>query len=93
MPAAIAFTMPAAHPCLEGHFPGRPLVPGVALLDVLAAHAGPLAGLDVVRFIVPVLPGATVDLAWTAGEAGRIDFTGHVGGRLVFRGRARAHGA
>ncbi len=89
MPQA-AFAMPADHPCLDGHFPGRPLVPGVALLDALAAQAGRLAGLETVRFLTPVTPGETVILAWTQGEGGRIDFTGHVHGRLVFRGRARA---
>lgn len=53
------------HPALPGHFPGRPLVPGVVLLDhvldaVEAAH-GPLAGLRLpqVKFLQPLLPGET----------------------------------
>jgi 3-hydroxymyristoyl/3-hydroxydecanoyl-(acyl carrier protein) dehydratase len=88
MPDA-AFVMPADHPCLAGHFPGRPVVPGVALLDALAVHLGPLAALDGVRFLAPVLPGEDVALAWSPDAAGWVAFTGHAGGRLAFRGRAR----
>lgn len=59
----MSFVIPTDHPCLPGHFPGRPLVPGVVLLErvveaVEAAH-GPLAGLRLpqVKFLQPLLPG------------------------------------
>lgn len=59
----MSFAISADHPCLPGHFPGRPLVPGVVLLErvveaVEAAH-GPLAGLRLpqVKFLQPLLPG------------------------------------
>ena len=32
-----SFTIPADHPTLPGHFPGRPVVPGVVLLDEVMA--------------------------------------------------------
>lgn len=58
------FTVPADHPCLPGHFPGRPLVPGVVVLDrVLAAvevaSGRPIEtlGLPQVKFLLPLLPG------------------------------------
>lgn len=53
----------ADHPSLPGHFPGRPVVPGVVLLDYVGATlagqwpAWRLAGLPSVKFVRPLLPG------------------------------------
>lgn len=59
------FTIPADHPSLPGHFPGRPLVPGVVVLErvveaIEAAH-GPMSALRLpqVKFLQPLLPGET----------------------------------
>lgn len=62
-PATTTFTIPHDHPCLPGHFPGRPIVPGVVVLDhVLAAietRHGALGSLRMpqVKFVQPLLPG------------------------------------
>lgn len=59
------FHIACDHPSLPGHFPGRPLVPGVVMLDrvldaIEAAH-GPLGVLTLpqVKFMQPLLPGET----------------------------------
>ena len=66
------FSIPPDHPSLPGHFPGRPIVPGVVLLDrvvaLLEAELGtPAAGLRLAqaKFLQPLLPGelARVELA------------------------------
>lgn len=63
MSEAARFAIDADHPALPGHFPGRPVVPGVVVLDrvlaaIEAAH-GPLGALRLpqVKFVRPLLPG------------------------------------
>ncbi len=71
----MTFTVMADHPCLPGHFPDRPIVPGVVLLDMIFAELGlaPTA-LAAVRFMRPVRPGDVVAVSRDGTRfAGRVD--------------------
>ena len=66
-------TYPHAHPALPGHFPGRPISPGVLLLasveDVLRDAGLRVVECTKVKFLTPVLPDQTVSI--------RIDVEAH----------------
>ncbi|WP_305805789.1 hypothetical protein [Stenotrophomonas sp. YIM B06876] len=86
------FTIPCDHPCLAGHFPGRPLVPGVVVLEQVLRAIARQTGLPVtalrlpqVKFMAPLLPGqaATIELE---GAAPRWRFTVLRDEQLLVRG-------
>ncbi len=76
---AMQFSIPSDHPSLPGHFPGRPVVPGVIVLErvleAIEATYGPLAALRLpqVKFTQPLLPGEIADVTIT-GNAPRWRF-------------------
>ncbi len=91
MTSADIFRIPASHPSLPGHFPGRPVVPGVVLLDRIIAAAQRacpgrrVAGLPAVKFLHPVRPEQDVAVHLTqAGDRVAVSCT--VDGREVLRG-------
>lgn len=86
------FTIAADHPCLAGHFPGRPLVPGVVLLEQVLRAVETRTGVDVgalrlpqVKFIAPLLPGQTATVA-LEGQAPRWKFSVARDGEVLARG-------
>ena len=83
------FVVPPTHPCLPGHFPGRPVVPGVLLLDealaLLAPHVpGTVTGISSAKFLHPVTPGEDVEVSVDPCTGA---FACDSAGRTVLRGR------
>jgi 3-hydroxyacyl-[acyl-carrier-protein] dehydratase len=92
------FAVPHDHPALPGHFPGRPIVPGVLVLDhvldAIEATCGPLRGglrLPQVKFLQPLLPGETACIA-LEGAAPRWRFKVLRGDILLASGEVVAMG-
>jgi 3-hydroxymyristoyl/3-hydroxydecanoyl-(acyl carrier protein) dehydratase len=74
-------TVARDHPAYEGHFPGRPILPGVVMLaEVLAAIEAatsvPAERWEIAnaKFLEPVLPGAPLTLVHEATGSGRVRF-------------------
>ncbi len=70
---AVVFSIPADHPCLAGHFPGDPIVPGVVVLDrVIDAVQGQadrgVTGIRRCKFARPLRPGERCTAEWTRQE-------------------------
>jgi len=95
MSEQLALHIAADHPAFPGHFPGRPIVPGVVLLDEAARALEAALGLGGTcwtlgnaKFLAPVHPGTPLHLRWqppsTAG--GSIAFTVEHAGAAVASG-------
>ena len=85
----------ADHPCLPGHFPGSPLVPGVVILDeVIAALAewrqnSQLSRIRMVKFLAPLQPeqAFTICLSVTNERAAEVVFCCRAEDRVIVEGR------
>lgn len=74
--------VPATHPALPGHFPGRPIVPAAWLLTLVAAmcertfgHPAAPLRLKHARFRAPLAPGMSLLVRLEARSAGEVAFT------------------
>ncbi|MHB0973331.1 MAG: hypothetical protein ACYC0P_03710 [Thiobacillus sp.] len=91
----LPLTIAADHPAYAGHFPGRPILPGVVLLDAalhaLAArecvHAGPVQ-LKSAKFLSAVRPGEALALHYADSPGGGFRFEIRCGERGVASGAA-----
>jgi 3-hydroxyacyl-[acyl-carrier-protein] dehydratase len=88
-PLSVVLEIGAGHPALAGHFPGRPVVPGVVLLDhatraALAVRPGHrLAGIPRAKFLHPVGPAEPVTIELHGRDDRRVDVIGTLPSGLV----------
>lgn len=94
MPDIDTYRVPLDHPSLPGHFPGQPVVPGVVILDEVAARARQLLGaqggprrIPQVKFVAPLLPGEDARIVLEADVAAqRVRFRVSRDGQLLAAG-------
>jgi len=85
------FSIPRSHPALKGHFPDRPIVPAVLILEEVLALAKPLssariAGVTQAKFTSVLLPDQTCRITLSPSPLG-LRFTCSTGAdRIVATG-------
>lgn len=91
--AEYCWRVPADHPAFPGHFPGRPIVPGVVLLDRAILCAEEMLGrpglnwqVGNAKFFSPVGPEESLTFSLTQKPSGAIAFTVRAGQRDVAAG-------
>jgi 3-hydroxymyristoyl/3-hydroxydecanoyl-(acyl carrier protein) dehydratase len=81
-----AVEIPAASPLFAGHFPGHPILPGVAQLALVERVLGPLSGVRNVKLRRQVAPGDRLDLRTGLREDGTARFDLSQDGEMVSNG-------
>lgn len=82
------WVVPRDLPSLAGHFPGRPIVPGVAVLDQLLLHltSARVVKINTAKFSSPALPGECLHFALETKTNGALSFRVSCGEREVASG-------
>jgi len=90
-PVQLRIEVPEDSPFFAGHFPGHPVLPGIAHLAFVARALGdgPLAEIRTLRLRRPVFPGDTLDLLLEEGDEGLVRFDLRRGEEVVSSGVVR----
>jgi 3-hydroxymyristoyl/3-hydroxydecanoyl-(acyl carrier protein) dehydratase len=89
----VRIEVPADSPLFAGHFPGHPILPGIAHLSFVERALGvPLTAARSVRLRRPVTPGETLDLALASGGEGWARFEISHQGQTVSSGSVTTGG-
>ena len=82
--------IPADHPAYAGHFPGRPILPGVVILDASLRAIAESSGrtpagwrIEHAKFKSPVAPGEALTLEHDGAQQGPLRLTVRAGQRVV----------
>ncbi|UPG86045.1 hydroxymyristoyl-ACP dehydratase [Luteibacter aegosomatis] len=94
-PFVRALRFDAAHPSFAGHFPGRPIVAGVLLLEAAAEALREWRGQGVAqvadaKFLAPLLPGEEASLELDMADDSRCRFVVRRDGEVLARGTLEA---
>jgi 3-hydroxyacyl-[acyl-carrier-protein] dehydratase len=88
-----ALELAADHPAYAGHFPGRPILPGVVILaevlEAVAAESGSAAHrwtIASAKFRHPVVPGIALTLLHERASGGHVRFDVLAGTSVVASG-------
>ncbi|VAW92604.1 hypothetical protein MNBD_GAMMA23-2439 [hydrothermal vent metagenome] len=96
----ISFHIKKDHPCLAGHFPGNPIVPGVVILDEVASiilqhnRMFKITGFTSVKFTQPLFAEQEVsvelsDKALVCTGHSKIKFSVYNSGELMAQGEIK----
>lgn len=88
---SIPICIAADHAVFAGHFPGRPIVPGVLLLDTVLLELEAATGLQTrslasAKFLSPAVPGEPLSLSYEI-DGSLLRFDIHCESRKVATGR------
>lgn len=84
--------VPVDHPCLEGHFPGNPVVPGTLILEHIVETisdewpAARISKIVAAKFLSPLKPGEPYSMR-ISQQPGAVHFECSQNGLLIATGR------
>ena len=89
------FIVPHTHPCLEGHFPGNPVVPGAVIIDevmrglLTKEPTIKINNIPSVKFLKPLKPDIAVQVNVTEKKSGLLQFICSINESMIVSGQLR----